>query len=59
MKPTCIDIFAGAGGFSLGVSQAGFNVVAAVEIDKGTCDTLRANKERCYPNMLIVEKDIR
>ena len=56
--PTCIDLFAGAGGFSLGVSQAGFNVVAAVEIEKGCCDTLRANRE-CFPNMLIVEKDIR
>ena len=55
---TCIDLFAGAGGFSLGVSQAGFNVVAAVEIDKGTCDTLRANRE-CFPNMLIIERDIR
>ena len=59
MKPTCIDLFAGAGGFSLGVSQAGFNVVAAVEIDKGTCDTLQANKPKCFPNMLIIEKDIR
>jgi DNA (cytosine-5)-methyltransferase 1 len=55
---TCIDLFAGAGGFSLGVSQAGFNVVAAVEIDKGTCDTLRANREY-FPNMLIIERDIR
>lgn len=56
---TCIDLFAGAGGFSLGVSQAGFNVVAAVEIDKGTCQTLQANKEENFPNMLIIEKDIR
>ena len=59
MKPTCIDLFAGAGGFSLGVSQAGFDVVAAVEIEKGACDTLQANKAKCFPNMLIVEKDIR
>ena len=59
MKPTCIDLFAGAGGFSLGVSQAGFDVVAAVEIDKGACDTLQANKPKCFPNMLIIEKDIR
>lgn len=56
---TCIDLFAGAGGFSLGVSQAGFNVVAAVEMSKATCQTLRANKEKCFPNMLIIEKDIR
>lgn len=55
---TCIDLFAGAGGFSLGVSQAGFNVVAAVEIDRGACDTLRANWQY-FPNMLIIEKDIR
>ena len=58
-KLTCIDLFAGAGGFSLGVSQAGFNVVAAVEINKATCQTLRGNRERCFPNMLIIEKDIR
>lgn len=57
-RPTCIDLFAGAGGFSLGVSRAGFNVVAAVEIEKGTCDTLRANLEN-FPNMLIIQKDIR
>ena len=55
---TCIDLFAGAGGFSLGVSQAGFNVVAAVEIEKGACDTLRVNRGY-FPNMLIIEKDIR
>lgn len=33
MRPTVIDLFSGAGGMSLGFEQAGFDVVAAVEID--------------------------
>ncbi len=32
-RPTAIDLFAGAGGMSLGFEQAGFDVVAAVELD--------------------------
>jgi DNA (cytosine-5)-methyltransferase 1 len=32
-RPTCIDLFAGAGGFSLGMKQAGFEVVAALDFD--------------------------
>lgn len=33
MRPIGVDLFAGVGGMSLGFEQAGFDIVAAVEID--------------------------
>ena len=38
-----IDLFAGAGGFSVGASSVGCDVRASIEIDAGACDTLNAN----------------
>ncbi|WP_084360454.1 DNA cytosine methyltransferase [Hydrogenophaga palleronii] len=44
-RPIGVDLFAGAGGLSLGFEQAGFDVVAAVEIDPIHC----AIHERNFP----------
>lgn len=41
--PIVVDLFAGAGGASLGFTQAGFKVVTAVELDRSAVDTYRAN----------------
>jgi DNA (cytosine-5)-methyltransferase 1 len=43
--PLVADLFAGAGGFSLGFQLAGARIQAAVEYDAWACDTLRLNHE--------------
>lgn len=46
-RPIGIDLFAGAGGLGLGFEQAGFDVVAAVEIDPIHCAVHEYNFPRC------------
>ena len=49
-----IDLFAGAGGFSLGFQMAGAEIVGAVEIDKWAGDTLQCN----HPHTRVAVRDI-
>lgn len=53
-KPVFIDLFAGAGGLSIGLQQAGFELIAATDWDHWSCETLRANHKDTY----ICEGDI-
>ena len=47
-RPTVVDLFAGVGGLGLGFEQAGFDVVAAVEIDPVHAATHAFNFPRCH-----------
>lgn len=53
-RPIAVDLFAGAGGMSLGFEQAGFNVLAAVEIDPIHCAVHQYN----FPYSTILCRDI-
>jgi DNA (cytosine-5)-methyltransferase 1 len=49
-----LDLFAGAGGFSLGFELAGCEIIGGVEMDKWAGETFRAN----HKNAVLINKDI-
>ena len=54
MRPIGVDLFAGAGGMSLGFEQAGFDVVAAAEIDP----VHSAVHEFNFPNCSVMPRSV-
>ena len=53
-KPTAIDLFCGCGGLTLGLKQAGFKVLGAVEIDSLAVKSFRAN----HKGIIVWKSDI-
>lgn len=59
-KLTAIDLFAGAGGFSLAALQCGFNVLAAVEFDVAAANTYEQSIKKTFgsTNTKVYNTDI-
>lgn len=57
MRFTCVDCFSGAGGLSLGLSEAGFDILLSFDVDEKCIETLRSNPK--YFNHRTICEDIR
>lgn len=53
--PTALDLFAGCGGLTLGLKQAGFNVLGAIELSALAAATYTQN----HPEVTVWNSDIR
>lgn len=53
MKPSVVSLYTGVGGLDFGFEAAGFRTVAAIELDRVCCETLRSNRR--WP---VLEGDI-
>ena len=54
-KPTALDLFSGCGGLTLGLKQAGFQVLAAVELNVLAVETYQSN----HADVVVKKDDIR
>jgi DNA (cytosine-5)-methyltransferase 1 len=54
-RPTAVDLFCGMGGLTLGLKRAGFEVKAAIDVNKEFAKTYKAN----HPEVNLLTKDIR
>ena len=52
--PTALSLFSGCGGFCEGMKTAGFDIRAAVEMDRFACETYRHN----FPSTPLIEGDV-
>lgn len=53
--PTCIDLFSGAGGLSLGLKMAGWKTLVASDYDQAACATFRRN----FESVEVIAGDVR
>lgn len=54
-KAKAVDLFSGCGGLTLGLKQAGFRVVGAIELDQSAAKSYRANHRK----VILWTRDIR